>query len=144
MMMLEPFHEVRAQIALVRIANGEVPAEFCSEQDPNVPSFASSVEVWALADAGFAARLKDAKATGAVVMLSQCKQIADDRTIRADQKKLMIDTRMKIAAIWNPQNCTAIKPENDLPTGIQTFLHVPYEQLGDDKKREIERFFGLD
>ena len=142
-MTIEPYHEVRAQNALARIANGEVPAEFCSEQDPNVPSFASSVEVWAQTDVGFAARLRDAKATGAVVMLSQCKHIADDRTIRADQKRLMIDTRMKIAAIWNPENCTAIKPESDPPAGIQAFLHVPYEQLGDDKKRDIERFFGF-
>lgn len=142
-MISEPYHELRATFALSRIANGEVPAEYCAHSDPNLPAYPSSIEHWARIDQAFAVRLNEAKAVGAVVMLMECKKIADDRSIRADQKKLMIDTRMKIAAIWNPENCTAAKPDKDLPTGIQAYLHVPYEQLGDDKKREIERFFGF-
>ena len=140
----EPYHQVRADMALTLIANGNVPAEFCSEQDPNVPNFASSIELWAQADAGFAARLKAAKATGAIVMLSQCKQIADDPTIRADQKRWMIETRMKISAIWNPADCTAPKHDKDAPTGIQALLHVPFSQLPAERQAEVNRFFGFD
>lgn len=104
-MKAEPYHEVRAALALHRIANGEVPSEFCSPADPNLPSHASSLDLWARDNADFAARLSEAKALGASVMLAECKKIADDRSIKADQKKLMIDTRMKIAAIWNPAEC---------------------------------------
>lgn len=104
-MTAEPYHEVRAALALHRIANGEVPSEFCSSADPNLPSNASSLDAWAKADSAFAERLAEARALGASVMLAECKKIADDRSIKADQKRLMIDTRMKIAAIWNPAEC---------------------------------------
>jgi hypothetical protein len=139
----EPYHQVRADMALALIADGNVPAEFCSEQDPNVPSRASSVERWARADATFASKLKEAKATGAMVMLSQCKLIADDATIRADQKRWMIETRMKIAAIWNPIECIVPKHNNDAPTGINALLHLPFSQLTADQQAEVNRFFGI-
>lgn len=77
-------------------------------------------------------------------MLSRCIQIADDRTIRADQKRLMIETRMKIAAIWNPLDCTAPKSDKDATTGIHALLHVPFSELSADKKLEINRFFGVE
>ena len=140
----EPYHQVRADIALALIADGRVPSEFCNEHDPNLPSRPSSLEHWAHADASFAERLKMAKATGALVMLSRCIQIADDQTIRADQKRLMIDTRMKIAAIWNPTDCVPPKPDKEPLAGVHALLHVPFDQLDDGKKREVERFFGFD
>jgi hypothetical protein len=140
----EPFHQVRADMALALIADGNIPTEFCSEQDPNVPSRASSLELWAQADADFAVRLKAAKATGANVMLMQCKRIADDLTIKADQKRLMIETRMKISAIWNPADCTVAKLDKAAPSGIHALLHVPFLQLPVEKQAEVNRFFGLD
>ena len=140
----EPYHEVRAELALTRIASGEVPAEFCSSADPNLPTCASSVELWARASPAFAARLAEAKAMGALVMLAECKKIADDSSIRVDQKRLMIDTRLKIAAIWNPTECLPPKLDKDTPTGVHALLHVPFDQLDQCKKREVERFFGFE
>ena len=143
-MTTEPYHEVRATLALARLASGEVPAEFCSGADPNLPSHASSIELWARKDPTFAARLAEAKAMGALVMLAECKKIADDPSLRVDHKRLMIDTRLKIAAIWNPADCLAPKHDKDVLTGVHAFLHLPYDQIDDGKKREIERFFGFD
>ena len=104
-MELEPYHEVRGEFALIHISNGEVPAEFCTGEDPNVPTHVASIEQWAASNSAFAARLRTAKAIGALVMLAECKKIADDRSIKVDQKKVMIDARMKVAAIWNPTEC---------------------------------------
>jgi hypothetical protein len=139
----EPYHEVRASLALARISSGDVPSEFCSSADPNLPAHASSIERWAQENPAFAARLASAKAMGALVMLAECKKIADDPSIRVDHKRLMIDTRLKIAAIWNPAECIPTKPDKNALTGVQALLHVPFDQLEDSKKREIERFFGF-
>lgn len=140
----EPYHEVRATLALVRIASGEVPAEFCSNADPNLPSQACSIERWAREDSAFAARLGEAKAMGALVMLAECKKIADDPSLRVDHKRLMIDTRLKIAAIWNPAECLPPKSDKDTLTGVHALLHLPFDQLDLCKKREVERFFGFE
>lgn len=97
----EPYHPVRANFALARISNGEVPSEFCRADDPNVPTYASSIELWAVTDPIFAARLTEAKRIGALVIIADCIRIASDRSYRPDERKIMIDVRQKLAAFWN-------------------------------------------
>lgn len=99
--MTEPYHPVRADVALAKISEGQVPSEFCRADDPNVPTFASSLEIWASGDPIFATRLKEAKKVGASVMIADCVRIASDRSYRPDERKIMIDVRQKLAALWN-------------------------------------------
>ena len=129
---------------LARIEAGEVPAEFCSPHFSDVPDTAGVIERKAHEDAEFADKLATAKRLGAQAMLAECKEIADRPNLRADAKKVMIDTRMKLVAIWNPKQCTVPPKTDKEPQGVQAHLHVPYEQLSAEKRAEVDRFFGLD
>lgn len=100
-MKAEEFHQVKADNALRRIANGEMPSEFCAQGNPNIPTYAVSIELWASQDANYAERLIEAKRIGAQVMLADCIRIAGDRAFRPDERKLMIDARKYVAALWN-------------------------------------------
>lgn len=105
--------EVDWELVLDKIANGEVPSEFCVPFQTDMPDTPADIERKARADSAFAAQLADAKRMGAVVMLAECKKIADNAALRADQKKIQIDVRMKLAAIWNPADCREVaKTEN--------------------------------
>jgi hypothetical protein len=99
-MKIEEFHESRAATTLQRIANGEVPSEFCSEYDPSVPSHAASIELWAKVNDAFAERLTEAKKIGAHVMLTDIIKIADCTATRPEHKKPKIDARKYLSSIW--------------------------------------------
>lgn len=101
---------------LDKIANGQVPAEFCSPFYTDLPDTPADIERKAKAEPGFAAQLAEAKSMGAVVMLAECKKIADNAALRADQKKIAIDTRMKLAAIWNPADCREVSKTETVTT----------------------------
>ena len=146
-MIKEPYHEVRAQIALTKIANGQVPSEFCSERDPNVPSSAASLELWAQANPAFAARLLDAKRMGAQAMVADCVRIAADRAYRVDERKAMIDARKYLAALWNAecnpktvieQNTTVrnVTPREQYVADCVLFLGMDRQQAGAKFDRE--------
>ena len=97
----EPYDEETATNALARIANGSVPTEFCNGWDPTVPTYASTIELWGKADPQFAERLAEAKRIGALVMVADCQRIATDRLLTPTERKLLIDTKMRIAALMN-------------------------------------------
>jgi hypothetical protein len=99
--MADAYNPAKFDLALEKIMNGEVPSEFCNEWDPNMPDFASSIELWAQADPVLAARLTEAKRIGAQVMIASCITIAKDRSFRPDERKLMIDTRKYLASLWS-------------------------------------------
>lgn len=101
---------------IARIENGEVPHDFCSKFYSDMPDTVGCIERKAKADTGFATRLAEAKRMGAICMLAECKQIADDRSMRPDQKKVMIDVRMKLAAIWNPNDCREVSKTENVTT----------------------------
>jgi hypothetical protein len=101
---------------LEKIENGAVPQEFCSGYYADMPDTPAMIERKARTDSAFAARLKDAKQLGAIAMLAECKQIADDQSMRADQKKIAIDVRMKLAAIWNPNDCREVSKTETVTT----------------------------
>lgn len=97
------YHKVRFDFALTYIAAGRVPSEFCSPSDPNVPDEPSYIELWARQNPQLTARLLEAKRQGAKAMLADCIRIASDRAYRVDERKLMIDTRKYLAALWNAE-----------------------------------------
>jgi hypothetical protein len=88
---------------LDKISNGEVPQEFCGTGA--MPDAAAEIERRARSNAGFAAQLREAKEIGATVLLSDCIKIADCSQTRPDHKRIKIDARMKLAALWNPAEC---------------------------------------
>jgi hypothetical protein len=90
---------------LERIENGDVPSEFCSRHRIGMPASAGEIERKAKTDSSFATRLANAKRIGATVMVAECIKIADCTQTRPDHKKIKIDARMKLAALWNPAEC---------------------------------------
>lgn len=88
---------------LERIENGEIPSDFCSGWTAGMPRSAGDIERHAAADSGFAVKLTLAKQIGAKVMLAECIAIAQNRSFRPDERKLMIDARKYLAAIWNAE-----------------------------------------
>ena len=89
--------------ALSKIRNGEVPSEFCNQYSYDVPDFPADIEQWAKDDATFADTYRQAKRCGAGVMLQDCIKIAADRSRRIDERKLMVETRKYIAALWSDE-----------------------------------------
>jgi hypothetical protein len=97
-----------------KISDGLVPAEWIGmEKMPETPS---EIERKAASDPAFAARLKEARQLGAVSLLAECKKIADDPALRADQKRIRIDIRLKLAAIWNPADCREVAKTEQVVT----------------------------
>ena len=97
----EPYNEEIAANVLQHVANGRVFSEICNEWDADVPSHPATIELWAAQDAAFAARLIEAKRIGALVMVADCQRIATDRLLTVTERKLLIDTKMRISALWN-------------------------------------------
>jgi hypothetical protein len=109
-------HTVDWDAVIEKIENGEVPHEFCSTYYSDMPDSPAMIARKARAEPGFAARLAEAKRMGAICMLAECKQIADNPSMRADQKKIMIDVRMRLAAIWNPSDCREVSKTESVTT----------------------------
>ncbi len=104
------------EFVLEKIENGAVPQGFCSRRCSDMPDTPAMIERKARTDSAFAARLKDAKQLGAIAMLAECKQIADNPSMRADQKKIAIDVRMKLAAIFHPSECREVSKTETVTT----------------------------
>lgn len=139
----EPIKPVSWDSVIEKISNGEVPSDFCKDWDPTMPDSPAAIERRAQLDKGFAVRLEEAKRIGAIVMLAECKSIASNRAYRTDERKLMIDARLKIAAIWNPEKCSAPKHDKDVLPGVHAMLHVPFAALSTEQKAELESYFGF-
>lgn len=135
-----PFNAEQAAEALKRVRQGHAPYEFCGTHSI-YPSDPGALDRWATEDPAFAEKLADARKIGADAMVMYCVSIADDKTLKADSKKVMIDVRMKLAAMWHPDKYGP--KTGDIPTGIQAHLHIPYNEVPTDKKAEIEKFFGF-
>lgn len=123
-------------LRLVRLGNA--PSTFCAMLgiDSGAP------DRWAFDDAEFAAAYHRAKLIGADAMVNNCVQIADRGDLKADAKKVMIDARMKLAAIWNPARYGPQADKNG--SQIQAHIHVPYAELSPEKKAAVDKFFGTD
>ena len=139
----KPVESVVWDVVIEKISNGEVPSDFCKDWDPAMPESPAAIERRAQQDKGFAVRLEEAKRIGAIVMLAECKSIASNRAYRTDERKLMIDARLKIAAIWNPEKCSAPKHDKDVLPGVHAMLHVPFAALSAEQKAELESYFGF-
>lgn len=133
------FDAATLEKALTAIRRGIVPHQFCYELNMEI----DTLDTWANNDADIAQKLATAKCIGADVMMSECIAIADSISYKADAKKVMIDTRQKMAAVWNPAKYGP-KADKDPGSGIQAHVHVPYKDLPADKRAAVDKFFGTD
>lgn len=134
------FSPEKAAAALQRIRAGEAPAQFCFP-GMTYPDDASVLEVWNQQNEEFAADFAAAKRIGADAMVNYCLSIADNDRFKPDARKLMIDTRMKLAAIWHPAKYGA---KAEPLSGIQALVNVNYNDLDPSKRAVVDKYFGTD
>ena len=90
---------------LDRTAKGEPLSTIC--RDPRMPS-RSSVYVWLDADKDFAGHFQRARAQGVHHLVEECIEIADapvakDDSVAVANKRVRIDTRLRLAGKWLPK-----------------------------------------
>lgn len=114
----------KANIICDRVANGEFLAVICREE--GMPAL-RTVYDWKDADPSFAARLARAREIGQEYIEGDILMIADTPVVGAEvtdfpdgkqqvkrsdalgHRKLQIETRLKMLAIWNPKKYAAAK-----------------------------------
>lgn len=140
-----PYDEAKAQAALRAIRQGFVPSQFCGTLDSTYPLHAGDLDRWASENPAFAEAYAAAKRLGADSLVAECVVIADNPALKSDQKKIQIDTRMRLAAIWNsekysPKVINEHVGANGSPLSI---IHRPMSELTPEERRKLEKQFGL-
>lgn len=82
----------------LRLAQGEPLAQIC--QDEAMPSF-GTVWRWENEDEVFRELSARARETGTHFMADDCIRIADDPVLEPNDKRIRIDTRMRLIGKWN-------------------------------------------
>lgn len=90
---------------LDRTAKGEPLSTIC--KDPRMPG-RSTVYEWLDADADFAGQFQRARAQGVHHLVEECIEIADapvakDDSVAVANKRVRIDTRLRLAGKWLPK-----------------------------------------
>lgn len=139
-----PFNEEKASNALREIAKGLVPHAFAG-MSYALPDEPDDLDRWASEDPNFAARYEAAKRLGADAMVAYCVSIADSPAYKADMKKVMIDARMKLAAIWAPDKYSpkVINEHTGKNGGPLSVIHRPFKSLTATEQADLEKRFGL-
>ena len=83
---------------LLRLAHGEPLARICS--DPHMPDF-STVRRWEDEDSEFRALSTRARIHGTHFIADDCMRIADHPTLDPADKRIRIDTRLRLIGKWN-------------------------------------------
>lgn len=112
-----------------RLATGEPMAKICA--DPDMPDF-STVWRWEEQDEEFRKVATRARELGTHYMADDCIRIADDPHLKPDDKRIRIDTRLRLIGKWNAKNygdkqLLGSDPENPLPTGFAVKLVKGYK-----------------
>lgn len=81
-----------------RLAKGQPMARICA--DDHMPDF-STVWRWEDEDDEFRKLSARARALGTHYMADDCIRIADDETLEPGDKKVRIDTRLRLIGKWN-------------------------------------------
>jgi len=89
--------EVVEEIAR-RLAHGEPLARICA--DEHMPDF-STVWRWEEEDEGFRKISLRARVHGTHFLADDCIRISDDPTLEPSDKKVRIDTRLRLIGKWN-------------------------------------------
>jgi hypothetical protein len=122
---------------LERTAKGEPLTRICADED--MPH-RNSVYNWLEDDEGFAGQFRVARARGIHAMAEDTLNIADNLVLLPEHKRIMIDTRLRLAGKWLPSAYgdkvqlevtppTAGLEQNELPAALG-FLANAIEQGG--------------
>lgn len=103
-----------------RLSNGEPLARICA--DRHMPHF-STVWRWEDSDEEFRNLSLRAREHGTHYMADDCIRIADDEDLEPADKKVRIDTRLRLIGKWNAKKygdktLVGSDPENPLPSGV--------------------------
>lgn len=98
------FPEKQIDELLEALAKGNTLTSICT--DPKMPSVRKVYE-WVEGKKDFAARFHDARAKGVHALVEQCLEIAaepveKDDSVKVADKRLRIDTRLRLAGKWLP------------------------------------------
>jgi hypothetical protein len=89
--------EVVAEIC-ERLANGETLSSIC--KDERMPAF-STIYQWEKADPEFLNVSARARDVGTHALADECIEIADSKEIDPADKRIRIDTRLRLIGKWN-------------------------------------------
>lgn len=81
-----------------RLAKGEPLARICADDD--MPGY-STVRRWEEEREDFRAISARTRDLGCDFMADDCVRIADDPSIDAQNKRVMVDTRLRLLGMWN-------------------------------------------
>lgn len=119
-----------------RLACGEPMAQICA--DPSMPSFPTVLR-WEDADPSFRERSARAREHGTHFMADDCIRISDDPSLDPGDKRIRIDTRLRLIGKWNAKRygdktLLGSDPENPLPMAVS----LDMSKLSEAALREIE------
>lgn len=131
--------EVVAEI-INRLANGEALARIC--RDDHLPDF-STVWRWEDDDPEFRKASMRAREHGTHYMADDCLRIADDEDLDPADKRVRIDTRLRLIGKWNAKiygdkTLIGSDPENPLPAAV----NFDASKLSSDTLKELKAAFG--
>jgi len=106
---------------LERLSGGEPLARICA--DEHMPHF-STVWRWEEDDEEFRKLSTRAREHGTHFMADDCLRIADDPGLEPSDKKVRIDTRLRLIGKWNAKKygdktLVGSDPDNPLPEGFK-------------------------
>lgn len=119
------YNEEMADEICFRLAEGEPLAKIC--RDAHMPGY-STVRRWEDENETFRALSTRARQDGTRFMADDCIMIADDPKLDAQDKRVRIDTRLRLIGKWNP------KEFDDSPT--QVIVNTP--GLSPDQMAQVE------
>ncbi len=95
-----------------RLASGQTLSQIC--EDPKMPVY-SVLRRWQDQEPGFLLATLRARQSGNEVLAEECLRIADDPLLAASEKRVRIDTRMKLIGKW-----TAAVAQHDAADLVET------------------------
>ena len=100
-----------------RLSNGEPMARIC--KDDHMPSFRTVLR-WEDEDEEFRRVSARAREYGTHYIADDCLRISDDEELKADDKRIRIDTRIRLIGKWNrkvygEKALIGSDPDNPLP-----------------------------
>lgn len=127
--------EIVAEI-IERLANGEPMAKICA--DDHMPAFCT-VWRWEENDEEFRNLSTRAREHGTHFMADDCIRIADDPVLEPSDKKVRIDTRLRLIGKWNAKRygdkaLIGSDPDNPLPAAVNV---LDASKLSTEALREI-------
>lgn len=113
------YNEEIASEIVERLSNGEPMKTIC--KDDHMPSYITVLR-WQRAHVEFGNLTARAKADGTHALADQCIEIADDPMIDPQNKRIMVDTRIRLIGKWNSRAYgDKVEVEN---TGVVAVTHT--------------------